>query len=187
MMIASFSSEPNAVGAIGMTGSFINLVINIFIGFSVGANVVVAREIGAKNKENTQKAVHTSLIMGLGFGLIGAVVGLLIAKSVLRYMGATGSLLRLATVYTSIYFAGVPFLALANYLISIFRAKGDAKTPLIVLSCTGVLNVAMNLFFVLVAGMSVEGVAIATALANMASVIISFGNSATSSENGLDR
>ena len=172
MMVVSLSHEPNAVGAIGMTGSFIHLIVNVFIGFSVGANVVVAREIGAKNKESTQKAVHTSLIMGAGSGLLGAAVGLLITRPVLRYMGATGSLLKLAVTYTSIYFAGVPFLALTNYLISIFRAKGDAKTPLIVLSSTGVLNVVMNFFFVLVVGLSVEGVAIATAMANVASVII---------------
>ena len=172
MMVVSLSSEANAVGAIGVTGSFIHLVVNVFIGFSVGANVVVAREIGAKNKERTQNAVHTSLLMAAGFGLLGMAVGLIIAPAVLRLMGADGSLLRLAVTYTRIYFLGVPFLALANYLISIFRAKGDAKTPLIALSITGVLNVGLNLFFVLVVGMSVEGVAIATSLSNVASVII---------------
>lgn len=172
MMVVSLSSEPNAVGAIGMTGSFVSLVINVFIGFAVGANVVVAREIGAKNREKTQKAVHTALLMGAGFGVIGAVIGLIVARPVLSFMGAQGSLLDLAVTYTSIYFACVPFLALMNYLISIFRAKGDAKTPLIVLACTGVLNVLLNLFFVLVVGMSVEGVALATALANVASVVI---------------
>lgn len=172
MMTVSLSSEANAVGAIGVTGSFINLVVNVFIGFSVGANVVVAREIGAKSKERSQNAVHTSLLMAVGFGFIGMVIGLIIAPAVLRMMGADGNLLQLAVTYTRIYFLGVPFLALANYLISIFRAKGDAKTPLIVLSLTGLLNVGMNLFFVLVVGLSVEGVAIATALANVASVII---------------
>ena len=172
MMIASLSHESNAVGAIGITGSFIHLIVNVFIGFSVGANVVVAREIGARNKDRAQKAVHTSLMMGLGFGVIGMAVGLLISESVLGYMGATGSLLRLANTYTCIYFLGVPFLALTNYLISIFRAKGDAKTPLVVLSATGVLNVALNLFFVKVVGLSVEGVAIATAVANLVSVVI---------------
>ncbi len=172
MMVVSLSSEPNAVGAIGMTGSFINLVINVFIGFAVGANVVVARDIGARNKEKTQKAVHTALMMGAGFGLIGMGIGLTISRPVLSFMGAQGSLLDLAVTYTSIYFACVPFLALMNYLISIFRAKGDAKTPLIVLACTGLLNVILNLFFVLVVGLSVEGVAIATAMANVVSVII---------------
>lgn len=172
MMVVSMSHEPNAKGAIGMTGAFIQLVINVFIGFSVGANVVVSREIGAKNKENTQKAVHTSLMMAVLFGVIGGAIGLLVARPVLHFMGAEGSLLNLAVTYTSIYFACVPFLALANYLIAIFRAKGDAKTPLIVLSITGILNVGLNFFFVLVVGWSVEGVALATAIANVASAII---------------
>lgn len=172
MMVASLSSEPNAVGAIGVTGSFINLVVNVFIGFSVGANVVVAREIGSRNKERVQHAVHTSLLMATGFGIIGMGVGLAVTKPVLRWMGAEGSLLRLATTYTCIYFAGVPFLALTNYLISIFRAKGDAKTPLLVLSIAGLVNVILNLFFVLVVGMSVEGVAIATAISNVASMVM---------------
>ena len=118
MMVVSMSHEPNAKGAIGMTGAFIQLVINVFIGFSVGANVVVSREIGAKNKENTQKAVHTSLMMAVLFGVIGGAIGLLVARPVLHFMGAEGSLLNLAVTYTSIYFACVPFLALANYLIA---------------------------------------------------------------------
>ncbi len=172
MMVVSLSSEANAVGAVGTTGSFINLIVNVFIGFSVGANVVVAREIGAKDKERVQRAVHTSLVMAIGFGFLGTAIGLLVSRPVLTWMGNTGSLLELAVTYTCIYFAGVPFLALTNYLIAIFRAKGDAKTPLIVLMSTGVLNVLLNLFFVLVAGLSVEGVALATSISNAVSFVI---------------
>lgn len=172
MMVVSLSSEPNAVGAIGTTGSFIHLIVNIFIGFSVGANVVVAREIGAKNRERTQKAVHTSLLMAVIFGVIGMGIGLVVSRPVLAFMGNSGSLLELAVTYTYIYFLGVPFLALTNYLIAIFRAKGDAKTPLIVLTSTGILNVGLNLFFVMVTGLSVEGVALATALSNVASTAL---------------
>ncbi len=172
MMIVSLSKEANAVGAIGTTMSFLHLVVNVFIGFSVGANVVVAREIGARDKERAQKAVHTSLLMAVGFGIVGTLVGLLVSRPILTWMGNTGSLLELAVTYTYIYFAGVLFLALTNYLIAIFRAKGDAKTPLIVLMSTGVLNVLLNLFFVLVAGLSVEGVALATSISNAASFVI---------------
>lgn len=172
MMVVSLSSEQNAVGAIGTTGSFINLIVNVFIGFSVGANVVVAREIGAKDRERTQNAVHTSLLMAVVFGVLGMILGLIVTRPVLRFMGNSGSLLELAVSYTYIYFLGVPFLALTNYLIAIFRAKGDAKTPLIVLTGTGLLNVGLNFFFVLVTGLSVEGVAIATSLSNVASVVI---------------
>ncbi len=172
MMVVSLSHEQNAVGAIGMTGSFINLILNVFIGFSVGANVVVAREIGAKNRARAQNAVHTSLLMAVIFGFVGMAIGLAVARPVLRLMSATGNLLDLAVKYTYIYFLGVPFLALTNYLIAIFRAKGDSKTPLIVLSIAGVFNVGMNLLFVLVVGLSVEGVAIATMLSNVLSFIV---------------
>lgn len=172
MMVVSLSHEENAVGAIGTTNSFVHLVVNLFIGFAVGANVVVARELGAGSRERTQNAVHTSLIMAVIFGVVGGGVGLAIARPVLRAMGNTGNLLDLAVVYTSLYFLGVPFLAVTNYLMAIFRAKGDAKTPLIVLAFTGILNVVMNLFFVLAIGLSVEGVALATVIANFASAVI---------------
>ena len=100
MMIVSLSHESNAVGAIGTTGSFINLVINVFIGFSVGANVVVAREIGAKDKEKTQKAVHTALLMAVIFGIAGMIIGISVSRSVLKTMGNSGNLLELAVTYT---------------------------------------------------------------------------------------
>ena len=172
MMVVSLSKESNAVGSIGLTGSFIALILNVFIGFSIGANVVVARGIGAGNKEKTQNAVHTSLIMALIFGTIGMLVGFLVSRPVLQWMGAEGNLLDLAVKYTYFYFAGVPFLALTNYLIAIFRAKGDSKTPLIVLALAGLLNVVLNLMFVLIIGMSVEGVALATAIANVVSFAV---------------
>ena len=172
MMIVSLSAEENAVGAIGMTNSFLTLILNIFIGFSVGANVVVAREIGAKNKERTQNAVHTSLLMAVIFGVVGGAVGIGVSSSVITLMGASGNLHTLATRYTYIYLAGAPFLALTNYLIAIFRAKGDSKTPLIVLALSGLLNVGLNLLFVLGIGLSVEGVAIATVTANVASFLV---------------
>ncbi len=170
MMVVSLSKDgQNAVGAIGTTNSFIHLIVNIFIGFAVGANVVVAREIGAKNRERTQNAVHTSLIMAVIFGLLGMVLGIAIANPVMQAMGNTDRLLTLSVRYTCLYFAGVPFLALTNFLMAIFRAKGDAKTPLVVLMLAGLLNVGLNFFFVMALDMSVEGVAIATALSNVAS------------------
>ncbi len=173
MMVVSLSKEgQNAVGAIGTTNSFVHLIVNVFIGFSVGANVVVARGIGAKNRERTQNAVHTSLIMAVIFGVVGMVIGLCLANPVMRLMGNTGNLLKLSVTYTCLYFVGVPFLALTNYLMAIFRAKGDAKTPLIVLMLAGLLNVGLNFFFVLVVDLSVEGVAIATAISNVASAVI---------------
>lgn len=172
MIIVSLSSEPNAVGAIGMTGAFINLVVNVFTGFATGATVVVARNIGAKDDEGVSRSVHTSLLMSVIFGLVSGTLGLFISKPILSLMGAKESLLELATTYTFIYFCGVPFIALSNYLISIFRAKGDTRTPLFVLSSCGLANVLLNLFFVLVCDFSVEGVALATSIANAMSAIL---------------
>lgn len=172
MMVVSLSDEVNAVGAIGTTISFLSMVLNVFIGFSVGANVMVARYIGAKDDDGVKKAVHTALIMAVLFGVLGAVIGIVFARPVLTWMGNTGSLLELAVRYSYIYILGVPFMALTNFLSAIFRAKGNAKLPLVVLASTGIVNVILNLFFVLVCGMSVEGVAIATAAANLLSVVI---------------
>lgn len=172
MMVVALSSEPDAVGAIGSTAAFINLVVNLFIGFSVGANVMVARHLGAKQEDAVRRAVHTSILlsvlMGTGFG----VLGFFLARPVLMLMGAETALLDLGTTYCKIYFCGAPFLALTNYTISIFRAKGDTKTPLVVLSLSGLLNVLLNLFFVLALGLSVEGVALATAISNAASALV---------------
>lgn len=169
MMVVGLSGEADAVGAIGVTSPFINLVVNVFMGFATGANVVVARHLGAREEDRASRAVHTALSLSLLFGVLGMTIGLLVSRPVLTLMGASGKFLDLAVLYTAIYFAGAPFLALTNYLVAIFRAKGDTKTPLMVLSATGVLNVVLNLFFVLVVGLSVEGVALATATANVAS------------------
>ena len=172
MMVVSLSAEKNAVGAIGTTGAMIYLVLNVLVGFAVGANVIVANRIGAKDDDGVSKAVHTALLVGLAFGLIAAVSGVIVDRPALYIMGAHGNLLDLASTYTEIYFLGVPFMALTNVAVSIFRAKGDTRTPLFVLSGAGLLNVGMNLFFVLVTGMSVEGVAIATTAANAVSAVI---------------
>ena len=167
MMIVGLSSEQNAVGAIGMTGSFVGLIVNLFMGFAVGANIIIARYLGAKDEKNVSKTVHTSILMSFIVGLAATVIGIFISRPILSMMGAQGNLLDLATTYTQIYFCGAPFLAATNYAAAIFRAKGDTKTPLYVLSLSGLVNVALNLFFVLGTGLSVEGVAVATAISNL--------------------
>ncbi len=169
IMVVGLSSDPDAVGAVGSTSAFLNLIVNIFIGFSTGADVVVARCIGSRDKENTSRSVHTAICMGLIFGVAGGVVGIALARPVLSMMGYEGNLLALGFRYCCIYLACLPFLALTNFLCAILRAKGDTRTPLFVLAGAGLLNVLLNLFFVLVVGLSVEGVAIATAIANAVS------------------
>ena len=172
MMVVGLSTEGDAVGAIGVTSPLVHLIINIFTGFAVGANVVIARQLGAGDEESTSRAVHTSVLMSLLFGGASALVGCLLCSPVLSLMGAEGQLHTLAVRYTTIYFLGVPFIALTNYAIAIYRAKGDTKTPLVVLGASGILNVLLNLFFVLVCGLSVEGVALATVIANAVSALV---------------
>ena len=172
MMVVSLSSEPNAVGAVGTCSPYISLITNLFIGFSVGANVIIARHIGSKSREEAERATHTSVVLGTVIGIVLGAIGIALAEPVLRLIGNTGNVLELATMYTQIYCMGVPFIALTNVLVAILRAKGDSKTPLIVLSISGLLNVLFNLFFVLVLGYSVEGVALATVIANVFSFIV---------------
>ena len=172
MVIAGMSGVEGAIGSIGTCGAMINFILNIFTGFAIGTNVVVARNIGRGDEQATSRAVHTSLVMAALFGGVCAGIGLLLCRSILKLLGDEGHVLELATLYTRIYFAGAPFLAVSNYMIAILRAKGDTRTPLFILSGTGLLNVCMNLFFVLVLHRSVDGVAYATVIANAANVLL---------------
>lgn len=172
MMIVSLSDEPNAVGAVGTAGPLVNLINNLCLGFSVGTNIIIARYIGSKNREDSQRGTHTALTLGAILGVASMLVGVFVSRPVLALMGNTGNVLELATKYTVIFSLGIPFIALTNVLVAVFRAKGDSKTPLIVLALSGLLNVILNLFFVLVVGLSVEGVALATMIANVFSFVI---------------
>lgn len=172
MIVAGMSGVEGAIGSIGTCGAMINLILNIFSGFAIGTNVVVARNIGRGDEEATRRSVHTSLVMAALFGVLCTGVGLLISRPLLKLLGDEGHVLELASLYTRIYFCGAPFLAISNYMIAILRAKGDTRTPLYVLTATGLLNVGMNLFFVLVLHRSVDGVAYATVIANAANVLI---------------
>ena len=169
MAIVGRSGVEGAVGAIGITASVINVVLNFFIGISVGATVLVARSIGAGDEETIRKTVHTALCSSILLGLVAAGVGLFSSRPILMLMGTEGAVLDMATSYSRMYFAGAPFMALSNFAISVFRAKGDTQTPMMVLVLSGLSNVLMNLFFVLVCGMNVEGVALATILSQVLS------------------
>ena len=172
MIVVGLSGVNGAIGSIGTTTALINLVLNVFSGFAVGTGVVVARNIGRGDREATEKSVHTSLLVGLVASLICMAIGLVISRPVLERMGDEGHILELATLYTRIYFIGTPFLALTNFMIAILRAKGDTRTPLYILTCTGLLNVALNLLFVLGFDMSVDGVATATVISNAVSMVL---------------
>ena len=121
VMVAGLSSDPNAIGAVGSSGAYLSLIINIFIGFSVGADVVVARNIGAKDRERVSRSAHAAIFMSVIFGVLGSLVGILLARPMLLIMGYRGKLLSLALVYTCIYLLGLPFASLTNFLSAIMR------------------------------------------------------------------
>lgn len=172
IIIVGLSPELDAVGAVGSTGAFLALIRNIFIGCSVGANIVVARCIGFGDREKTSHTVHTSVCMSLLLGMIGAIIGIVLTRPILIGMGYTENLLELAVRYSYIYLACMPFLSLTNFLSAILQAQGNTKISFYVLTSTGLLNIVLNLFFVMVVGLSVEGVAIATAIANAISACL---------------
>ena len=172
MIIVGLSGVEGAIGAIGTTGAMVAMVINLFAGFAVGANIMVARAIGEGNREKASDAVHTSVAVSIISSLLTMTLGLFISRPLLAALGDQGHILELACLYTRIYFLGTPFIAATNFFISIFRAKGDTRTPLIVLAGTGILNVILNLVFVLGFGMSVDGVSLATLISNLVSMLI---------------
>lgn len=172
MIVVRLSSEPDAVGAIGTTGAMINLILSVFMGFAVGSTVMVSHYLGAGDDNAVSKTVHTSLFVSVIFGIAGCVIGLFLSEPILIWMGNSGNLLKLAAEYTRIYFVGVPLMSLTNYEIAILRAKGDTQTPFYILTLSGLVNCLLNLFFVLVCGMSVDGVAWATDIANGLSAVM---------------
>lgn len=163
-----------AVAAVGANSPIIGLILNLFIGIALGANVVIANAIGRNDKDTVQKAVHTSIVISLIGGVFVAVIGELIAEPLLSALNVPSDVLGLALLYLRIYFIGMPVILLYNFEAAIFRSIGETKMPLIALTFSGVLNVALNLFFVIVLKMSVNGVAIATVISNAVSAAILF-------------
>lgn len=158
-----------AVAAVGANSPIIGLILNLFIGIALGANVVIANAIGRDDKQTVQKAVHTSMVVSVIGGVLVAVIGEIIAEPLLTALNVPNDVLELALLYLRIYFLGMPVILLYNFEAAIFRSIGETKMPLIALTLSGILNVLLNLFFVIVLKMSVNGVATATVLANVVS------------------
>lgn len=158
-----------AVAAVGANSPIIGLILNLFIGIALGANVVIANAIGRDDKQTVQKAVHTSMVVSVIGGVLVAIIGELIAEPLLTALNVPDDVLELALLYLRIYFLGMPVILLYNFEAAIFRSIGETKMPLIALTLSGILNVLLNLFFVIVLKMSVNGVATATVLANVVS------------------
>lgn len=158
-----------ALAAVGSNGSVINLLVNLFVGLSVGANVVISRYIGENDAKRVQKATHCAIVVALASGFIIMTVGLIITRPILEMMSTPSDIIDLATLYLRIYFLGMPFLMLYNFSAAILRSRGDTQRPLIVLFAAGVINIALNLVFVIIFKLSVAGVAIATVISNAVS------------------
>lgn len=163
-----------AVAAVGANTPVIGLLVNLFVGIALGANVVIANAIGREDKVTVQKAVHTSILMALIGGVGIAVIGELLGGKILGLLNVPDDVLPLALMYLRIYLIGMPVILLYNFEAAIFRSIGDTKVPLIALAISGVLNVLLNLFFVIVLKMTVNGVATATVISNAVSSTILF-------------
>lgn len=153
-----------SLAAVGSTSALINLLVNVFIGLSVGVNVMVARYYGARRETAVNETIHTAVALSLVSGLFLVVIGLLLARPLLELMGTPDDVLGKAALYMRIYFAGMPVTMLYNFGAAVLRAVGDTRRPLYFLTFAGIVNVVLNLFFVIALNMDVAGVALATVI-----------------------
>ena len=161
-----------ALAAVGSTSSLINLLINLFIGFSVGANVLVARFHGAGRDDEVNETVHTAITLSMISGIFLLILGVTVTRTLLIWMGSPDDVLDQSSLYLKIYFLAMPATLLYNFGSSILRAVGDTKRPLFYLVTAGIINVCFNLFFVIVCHLGVAGVGLATVIAEYISAAL---------------
>lgn len=161
-----------ALAAVGSTGSLINLLVNVFIGISTGANVLAARFFGSQDQQRMHRCVHTAILLSMILGLFIGVVGAFLSGELLKLMNTDPEVLPLSTLYLRIYFIGIPATVVYNFGAAILRAIGDTDRPLRFLFVSGVINVVLNLVTVIYLNMSVAGVAIATAVSQYVSATL---------------
>ena len=173
-VVGNFTGELRtvAVAAVGANSPVIGLLLNLFIGIALGANVVIANAIGRGDRETVHRAVHTSIVTALVGGVLVALFGQLVAGGLMGLLNVPEDVYPLALSYLRIYLLGMPVILLYNFEAAIFRSIGDTKMPLAALTVSGILNVILNLFFVIVLKMNVNGVAIATVLSNAVSSVL---------------
>lgn len=167
-VVGRFASS-QALAAVGSNSSLISLMINLFIGISLGSNVVIARYIGEKSEKNIHAAIHTAILVAIISGFFVMIAGQFIAKPVLLLMGTPEDVIDLAVLYLRIYLLGMPFIMLYDFGSSILRSTGDSRRPLYCLIVAGVINTLLNLVLVIVFRLGVSGVAIATVISNIVS------------------
>lgn len=171
IVVGKFAGD-NALAAVGSNTALINLMTNLFIGLSIGANVAAARYCGAKNITELKKTVHTAMLLSVISGLLLMVVGLCFAEQMLRLMQTPESIIGMASDYLRIYFCGMPFMMIYNFGNALLRAAGDTRRPLIYLIIAGFVNVGLDLIFVILLNMSAAGVGLATALSQCVSAAL---------------
>ena len=159
----------NAMAAVGSNSPIIALIISLFTGISIGANVVIAKFIGQNRPDGVKRAVHTALLFAVLSGVVFAGICELISKPILSLMSIPENVFDMALLYFRVYIGGMPVILLYDFASAIFRSRGNTKTPLICLVVSGIINVILNLFFVIVLKMTVNGVALATVIANFVS------------------
>ena len=170
-VVGHFSSR-EALAAVGSNGPVINLLINLFIGVSMGATVVISNHIGQRDDNSTKKAISTAAFVAVASGIFLMFLGFMAARPILELIDTPEDVLDLAELYLRIYFCGMPFLMVFNFAAAILRSIGDTKRPLYILIAAGVVNALLNLLLVVVFHMSVAGVAIATCIANAISATL---------------
>ena len=171
IVVGRFSGSV-ALAAVGSTTALINVFTNLFIGISLGANVLAARFFAAGKEKEMSETVHTAITLALISGVIMAFVGLIFSRGALELMDTPEDVIGQSTLYMKIYFLGMPFFMLYNYGAAILRAVGDTKRPLIFLIISGVVNAGLNMILVIVFHLDVEGVAIATVISQLISCVL---------------
>ena len=173
-IVGNFASSDRtvAIAAVGANSPIIGVILNLFIGISLGTNVVIANAIGRKDRKDVERAVHTSVLAAFIGGLLVTLLGEFFIKNLLSILHVPEDVFPYALLYIRIYLLGMPVIFLYNFEAAIFRSIGDTKIPLRALAFSGVLNVILNLFFVICLKMTVNGVAIATVISNVVSSVI---------------
>ena len=171
MIVVGKFAGKQSLAAVGSTGALINLLVNVFIGLSVGVNVLVARYYGANQEREVKDTVHTAITLSVVCGVFLSVIGIILAKPLLTLMDTPADVIDLAALYMRVYFAGMPVMLLYNFASSILRAVGDTIRPLLFLTIAGFINVGLNLVFVIVLHMDVAGVALATIISQAFSAV----------------
>ncbi len=170
MVVGKFAGS-QALAAVSSNGSLVNLILNLFIGFSIGSGVVIARFIGARNERATSRAVHTAMAFAVLLGLVALLIGECFSRILLGIMGTPGDIIDAATLYLRIFFLGTPASLTFNFGSAVLRANGDTKRPMIISALSGILNIILNLVFVIYFKMSVSGVALATIISQYMTAI----------------